>query len=196
MSGLSTLIVFLRSRRVVLRPVLKEDLPLFIRWINDPDVSQFLNVFFPMMEADEQEWFDSLPKRKSTDIVFVIVVDGKAIGTMGIHNINWKNRTAITGAFIGEKDYWGKGLGSEAKMILLDYAFNTLNLRKICSTVIAFNERSYRYSLKCGYKEEGRLKEHHFKHGTYWDEILLAVFRDDWLPLWEAFAKEQGISES
>lgn len=196
MSGLSTLIVFLRSRRVVLRPVLKEDLPLFIRWINDPDVSQFLNVFFPMMEADEQEWFESLPKRKSTDIVFVIVVDGKAIGTMGIHNINWKNRTATTGAFIGEKDYWGKGLGSEAKMILLDYAFNTLNLRKICSTVIAFNERSYRYSLKCGYKEEGRLKEHHFKHGTYWDEILLAVFRDDWLPLWEAFAKEQGISES
>ncbi len=62
---------------------------------------------------------------------------------MGIHRINWKDRTATTGAVIGEKAYWDKGYGSEAKMLVLDYAFNMLNLRKICSQVLAFNKRSH-----------------------------------------------------
>jgi len=187
-------IVFLQSKRVVLRPLLKEDVPLLIRWINDPEVSQYLSVYMPMMEADENEWFENLHKRKPYDIVLAIVVDRKAIGTMGIHGINMKDRVATTGALIGEKEYWGKGYGSEAKMLLLNYAFNTLNLRKVCSAVFAFNERSYKYSLKCGYKEEGRRREQFYRHGKYWDEILLAVFRDDWLPLWEKFAKEHGIT--
>jgi len=189
-------IVFLQSKRVVLRPLLKEDIPLLVRWINDPKVSSYLNICMPMMEADENEWFEGLHKRKLNDIVLAIVVDGMAIGTMGIHCISWKDRTATTGTLIGEEEYRGKGYGSEAKMLLLNYAFNTLNLRKVCSSVLAFNERSYRYSLNCGYKEEGRRKKQHFQYGEYWDEILLAVFREDWLPLWSVFAEEHGISIS
>jgi RimJ/RimL family protein N-acetyltransferase len=92
---------------------------------------------------------------------------------------------------IGEKEYWGKGYGTEAKMLLLHYAFDTLNLRKICSSVISFNERSHKYSLKCGYKEEGRRKAQLFRDGKYWDEIQLAVFRKDWLLLWKKFQAEQ-----
>ncbi len=120
----------------------------------------------------------------------MLVVDGKPIGTMGIHAIDYRHRIATTGALIGESGYWGKGYGSEAKMLLLEYAFNTLNLRKICSEVIAFNERSTKYSLKCGYKIEGTKKLHHYAKGQYWDVIQLAVFREDWLPLWEAFCAE------
>ncbi len=189
-------VVFLLGKRVVLRPLMKEDIPLLIRWINDPEISKFLNVCMPMMEADEEEWFGNLHKEKPNNIVLAIVVEGKTIGTMGLHGISWKDRTATTGALIGEKEYWNKGYGSEAKMLLLNYAFNTLNLRKISSSVIAFNKRSYNYSLKCGYKKEGRLKKHHFSHGKYWDEILLAVFVEDWLPLWKQFAKKNNISIS
>jgi RimJ/RimL family protein N-acetyltransferase len=78
---------------------------------------------------------------------------------------------------IGEKEYWGKGYGTEAKMLLLDYAFNVLNLRKITSGVIAFNERSYNYSMRCGYKREGILKSHIYRDGKYWDVYQLAVFK-------------------
>ena len=185
-------VVFRKSRRVTLRPVLEIDVPSFVIWVNDPEVSGFMNVHMPMMEADEKEYFEQLHKRKPNEIVVAIVVDDKPIGTMGLHNIDYRNRRANTGALIGEKEFWGKGYGTEAKMLLLHYAFYSLNLRKICSNVISFNERSVQYSKKCGYTEEGRKKEHHYRHGSYWDEICLAVFKEEWEPLWQVFVKEQG----
>ncbi len=186
--------IFLKGKRVSLRPLLRSDVPFLLRWINNPEVYHYLSAYLPKMEADEEAWLDSLAKQKDTHIVLMILVEDVPIGTMGIHNINWKDRVATTGAMIGEKEYQGRGYGSEAKMILLNYAFNVLNLRKICSSVIEFNERSYRYNLKCGYTVEGRLREHVFKEGRYWDQILMAVFRDNWLPLWEKFKKEQLLS--
>jgi RimJ/RimL family protein N-acetyltransferase len=184
-------IIFLEGKRVVLRPVQRADIPHFLKWVNDQEVTRYLRACMPVMEADEEGWFESLHKKKQTDIVLTLVVCGKPIGLMGIHQIDWIARTAFTGALIGEKNYWGKGYGSEAKMLLLDFAFNSLGLRKICSMVIAYNKRSYAYIIKCGYKEEGLRKKQIFKEGKYWDEILLAVFRKDWLPYWKKFQSEQ-----
>ncbi|MCF7815701.1 MAG: GNAT family N-acetyltransferase [Candidatus Pacebacteria bacterium] len=190
MSEVKQEVIFRRSKRVTLRPVLEQDVPLLLKWINDPEVSKYLKVHLPMMEADENEWFTSMHKRKPRDMVVAIVVDDKPIGTMGLHGIDHRQGHATTGALIGEKDCWDKGYGSEAKMLLLEFAFNVLNLRKVYSNVIAFNERSHAYSLKCGYKEEGRLKDHHYAQGKYWDQIWLSVYRNDWELLWETFRKE------
>jgi RimJ/RimL family protein N-acetyltransferase len=74
-------------------------------------------------------------------------------------------------------------------MLLLDYAFNTLNLHKICSNAYDFNKASQAYSKKCGYKVEAILKEHAFCNGRYVDQVVLAVFREDWLPLWKKFQR-------
>ena len=185
-------VVFLQGRRVYLRPILRKDIPNIVRWINNTEVTRFLATYLPMMEADEEQWLDDLPKKKVTDLVFVIVVaeGDRAIGVMGLHKINGKDRTATTGAIIGEKEYWGKGYGTEAKMLLLHYAFNTLNLRKICSSFISFNRRSHAYQLKCGYVEEGRLRRQIYRNGRYWDEVLMAVFKKDWLPLWRKYKRE------
>ncbi len=183
-------VIFRRSNRVVLRPLQLSDAPHLTRWINDPRVTQYVNAHLPTAESEETEWINALSSRKDSNIVVMMVVEGKPIGTMGIHGINMRHRIATTGALIGEPEYWGKGYGSEAKMLLLEFAFNTLNLRKICSQVIAFNERSTKYSLKCGYKIEGRKKLEHFAKGEYWDVIQLGVFKEDWLPLWTVFSEE------
>jgi RimJ/RimL family protein N-acetyltransferase len=184
-------IVFLQGKRIYLRPPSKDDIPLFLRWINDPEVNQYLGGYLPMMEADEIEWLERIHKNKEKDMVFVLVDDktNRPIGLMGLHGISWKDGTATTGAVIGEKLYWGKGCGTEAKMLLLNYAFNSLNLRKICSLVLSFNGRSQAYSQKCGYKVEGRLTKHIFKNGKFWDVIQMAIFKSDWLPKWETFQK-------
>ena len=65
-------------------------------------------------------------------------------------------------------------------MLLLGFAFWELNLRKVYSYVIEYNSRSTRYSQKCGYREEARLPKHYYKKGKYWDQIILAVYRDEW----------------
>jgi len=180
-------VVFLRGKRTSLRPINEKDIPLLLRWVNDPEVRQFITRIFPAMEADEREWLDRLHKDRDNDVVLMVEVRGKPIGVMGIHGINWQTRVATTGAIIGEKSYWGKGYGTDAKMALLEYAFNTLNLRKIMSRVKAFNTRSLAYSLKCGYKVEGRLKLMHFDQGRYWDEIILGLFKDRWLTHWRTY---------
>ena len=180
----SSRVIFLQGKKTVLRPICKQtDLPSLTRWINDPEIRSFILIYQPQMFESEEQWLDAIANNKRpNDIILAIeTLGGQFIGTMGIHNISWKDRTATTGAIIGEKAFWGKGYGSDAKMALLDYAFNTLNLHKVCSAVIAYNERSLNYSLHCGYKIEGRKRQQIFKHGAYHDEILLGVFKEEWL---------------
>ena len=182
-------IVFLQAKKCFLRPLEKSDAPLLTRWINDSEVTQFLERTMPMMHATEEKWIDGLAGSK-TDIVLLIVTNtGEPIGVMGIHGMNWIDGTATTGAFIGEKEYWGKGFGTDAKMILLNYAFNILNLRKICSRVYAFNVRSIAYSKHCGYVDDGVQKKHVFRNGEYHDVIQLALFKENWLPYWKKYMK-------
>ena len=177
--------VFLRGKKTALRPILESDIPHLMRWVNDPDIRSFITSIFPSGEIREREWLQDLARKHELEIVLTIEAGGKPIGTMGIHGINWKDRTATTGALIGEKSYWGKGYGTDAKMALLDYAFNSLGLRKIMSRVCEFNKRSLAYSLHCGYQVEGRLRRQHFVNGRYWDEIILGLFKSQWLPHWE-----------
>ena len=172
---------FLVGKRIILRPPEERDIELFIKWFNDPDVRQFVTTSFPVFLQDEKEWLEKIRKEKDHSVVLVIETkEGIPIGTIGLHQINWIDRTATTGAVIGNKKYWSRGYGSEAKLLLLEYAFNTLNLRKICSSVFGFNKRSQAYNLKCGYHVEGRKKAQRFRNGKYHDEILMAIFKSDW----------------
>lgn len=180
--------LFRKGKRVSLHVITKDCIPKYLEWFNDGEITKYLATIFPVFEQDEVNWIENLHKRKETDVVFAIFTnEGRLIGNMGFHKMNFIDGTAVTGAVIGEKDCWGKGYGTEAKMLLLDWAFNTLNLRKITSHVLGSNGRSQRYSEKCGYKVEAVLKEQHFRNGKYEDLVILSVFKSDWLPLWEEF---------
>ncbi|MCI0405084.1 MAG: GNAT family N-acetyltransferase [candidate division Zixibacteria bacterium] len=194
MKNRNSRLVFLKGKKTILRPLRKAtDFELCLRWINDPEVNPYLLVHFPVTEKKEKEWFDNLANNPSEVVLGIETLDGRLIGTMGLHRINNKDRTAMTGALIGEKEYWGKGYGTDAKMTILDYAFNTLNLRKVNSSVYAFNKRSLKYNLKCGYKVEGVRKKQIFRNGKYNDEIVIAVFKEDWLPIWKKYQKTAKI---
>ncbi len=149
--------------------------------------------FLPRTEKDEEEWFNKLGSDDKNIVFGVETKDGSLIGCMGVHRISWRDRVCTTGAFIGEKENLCKGYGTDAKMFLLEYIFNTLNLRKVCSEVIAYNERSIQYSTKCGYKPDGIRHQHVFRKGEYWDLVQLAVFREDWLPIWKTYQETGSV---
>lgn len=186
-------IVFRKGKHVSLGVPGTNYLHSLLGWLNDPEVTQYLKRYQPMALNAEREYLENMHKRSDTDASFVILAHHNAalipIGMMGLHRINHKDGLATTGAFIGSKDHWSKGLGTDAKMLLLKYAFDSLNLRKISSRVHDFNGRSQRYNEKCGYKVEGLLKQHHFVNGEYRDEILMATFREDFEPLWKKFER-------
>jgi RimJ/RimL family protein N-acetyltransferase len=180
---------FLPGRRIGLHVLEPEDAPQMLAWFNDPEIRQFLKFTLPMSLTAEREWIEGLGKRREHDLVFGLVTteDKRLIGNMGLHRIDWRNRLATTGSVIGAKECWSQGYGFEAKMILLEYAFNSLGLRKIESSVYSTNPRSRRCLEKCGYREEGVRKAAILKRGEYIDVTLMAVFREEWLPLWDKF---------
>lgn len=180
--------VFLKGNMIEFRPLSESDVPLITKWINDPRVRRTLTVRFPATEGFELEWVRNFNKKSEHDVVLVIMLSGKPIGVMGIHEIDWAARIGTIGAFIGEPALWGKGYGSDAKMAFVDYAFNALNLRKIISKVKAFNKRSLGYNAKCGFVIEGRLKDQHYVDGMYYDEVILSCFRDS-----EAWARAHKV---
>jgi RimJ/RimL family protein N-acetyltransferase len=194
-------VVFLRGAKTILRPYNEEtDLELCQKWINDPEIRPFVRNVFPITLDQEKEALKGFSEKK--DGLFLII-EGKVeeepkpkfktIGTMGLFRIDSVDRTASTGAMIGEKECWRNGYGKDAKMILLAHAFFALNLRKIWSSAIEFNENSLGYQKSTGYVVEGVRKKQFFKDGRYWDEVLTAVFAKDFLPLWEKYKKEHKL---
>lgn len=190
-------VMFLQGKRLYLRPVRHEDLPLFLKWANDPELrALYMKSHWPTNEVQGAEWITGIHKRTDRMTLVICLNGGRNIGMIGIHSIDWKNRVAMTETVIGEKQSWGKGYGGEAKMILLHYAFDTLNLYKICAAVYAFNKRSVAYNTKCGYKVEGVQRRHVFADGEYHDRILMAIFREEWLPVWKRFLKTGRVTAS
>ncbi|MDP3794724.1 MAG: GNAT family protein [bacterium] len=186
--------VFLQGRKTVLRPLSKEtDLDEAYVWMNTPEVTQYLRIRFPITYGEEARFFDGLnvptPNEVHLSVEALDAGERKFIGFMGLREIRWVDRVATSGAVIGDPGYRGKGYGSDAKMSLLHYAFRTLGLRKVNSSVYSFNMRSLRYNEKCSYKEEGRRIKEVYRNGEFHDEILMAVFREDWEPLWEEYQR-------
>ncbi len=105
---------------------------------------------------------------------------GEHIGNISLENIQWKDRQATLGIVIGAKEYWGQGYGTDAIRTLLRFAFEELNLNRIQLSVFDFNERARRCYRRCGFQEEGRLRQAHYTEGRYHDVILMAILREDW----------------
>jgi len=180
-------VVFLKGRKVLLRPFEETDCRQMQIWINDEDIRRNLLAFRPMSARDEREWMEKMQKMENAIPLAICTLDGELIGSTGIFKINWQHRYASTGTLIGDPERRNKGFGTDAKMHVLNYAFNVLNLHRMVTEAFEFNEPSLHYNLKCGYKVEGRLRQHYFKEGRYVDAVQLGVLREDWLPLWEEY---------
>ena len=174
----------LKGEKVVLRPVKRSDINHFLRWFNDPEVIQYLLLYLPLTEIAEEKWIEDLSVRigAGTAAVFVIEVldDNKSIGTIGFHGINPKDHNAEFGIAIGEKSHWGKGYGTEATRLILDYGFRQLNLHRIGSSAFSFNERSIKLHKAVGFHEEGCQREAIFKNGEFHDMVMFGLLRDEW----------------
>jgi RimJ/RimL family protein N-acetyltransferase len=168
----------LSGGRVVLRPLEKEHLARCVKWFNDPDVTYYLGREQPLTMAEEERWFAEY-RSKVDEEIYAIEVDGNHIGNVGLHGIDRANRKASLGIVIGEKEYWSKGLGTDAMRTVLQYAFEGLRLHKVNLDVIDYNRRAIRVYERCGFVKEGVRRDELWKRGTFVNLVRMSLLEGE-----------------
>jgi len=170
----------LEGKLVRLRAPQRADIPIFVKWFNDPETTRFLLRAPPMGMEEEEAWYDSLVN-KDTKVFCIETLDGRLVGNLGIIHIDWANRNADIGIIIGEKECWSKGYGTEAITLLLEYMFDELNLDRIWLYCDMENLRAQRCYEKSGLRREGIFRHHRLQGGKYRDDVVMSILRQEWL---------------
>lgn len=151
------------GEKVALGPLRRELLPLHYRWANDFAVTRTIAAFpQPRPMETQEEWY-ARASRGDGGTFFIIYErgTGRPIGATSLEHIEQVQRIASFTIFIGEKEYWAKGYGTEATRLTLDYGFTVLGLHNIMLIVYSFNERGLRAYLRAGFTEIGRRRQAH-----------------------------------
>jgi RimJ/RimL family protein N-acetyltransferase len=157
------------------------DPEILARWNQDSEYQQLLSSGPAGLWTPKQikEWFD---KENPNSYQFAIrTMEGnQLIGTVGLDGVDWVTGNTFVGIGIGERQYWGKGYGSEAMNLILRFAFAGLNLRRVSLDVFEYNRRAYLSYLKCGFKDEGRMRQWMQRGGERHDLIFMGILREEW----------------
>ena len=171
------------GNKVRLREYRKDDAKQAQDYINDPQVKRLLHPGIPFLNTfeDEEKWIEGLSaKKENYSFAIETLEDSKYIGGCGINDIDWKNSVIVVGIFIGDKNYWSKGYGTDAMKVLIKFIFEQMNIHKIKLNVYSFNERAIRSYVKCGFKHEGTLRKEIFRDGKYYDEIVMGLLSEEY----------------
>lgn len=171
------------GQKVRLREYRKEDIEKAQKYMNDPEIRRLLHPGIPYLYTfeDEEKWFNELSANKDVyNFAIETIKDKKYIGGCGLNKIDWKNSVAVVGIFIGDKEYWGKGYGTDAMKILIKFVFEQMNINKIKLNVFSFNQRAIKSYEKCGFRKEGILRQEIYRDGRYYDDIIMGILREEY----------------
>lgn len=160
--------------RVVLRPVEERDHPTITTWRNDPEVWWLLDLEGPSSLEDVAE---SELRAREEGHPFVIEVDGRAIGRIGLTAFRRRDRICSLSLLIGERDAW-EAHATDAVAALVDEAFDRFDLHRIELSLTADDPRPIEVCDACGFMEDARLPERSWKGGAWVDRVVLSVTRE------------------
>ena len=169
------------GNHVYLRPVLEEDYPCFVSFLNDFEGAIYINALSNIYNLDdEREYFKPTENKR---VLGVVDKETDALlGLVEIMNIDWVHRYGELGIFIGEPSGRNRGVGYDTIMLMLDYGFDVLNLEAIHLTVSEFNHRGRALYKKCGFKEAGKLRNHIRFMGKTYDRYYMDILREEHRP--------------
>lgn len=173
---------FLRGSLVKLRKVTEADKETFKK-IEDNMRSRLLmndGLPHPPTDGDHEAFLNAVSAEKDDYLFAVEAVESQAfIGTVAAYAFNWKNGTCHVGISIGESEQ-GKGYGTDAMSVLLQYLFDSININKVKLSVFSFNMQAIASYQKCGFQLEGTLREEIFRFGMFHDVLVMGITRTDW----------------
>lgn len=156
------------------------------KWMRDSEFVRLLDTDpARLLSVDKyKEWLekDLVEEQKNDELFFLIqtLEEARNIGLIGLDGIRWTHGDAWVGIGLGERDYWGKGYGTDAMRILQRYAFEELNLHRLSLSVFEYNPRAMRSYEKAGFVLEGRARQFLNRDGRRYDLIFMGILREEW----------------
>ena len=176
---------FLSGETVYLRPIEPGDLPWFYQWSNDPETRGLTGEIRPTSYDSVQEFYEKI--QTAPDRVWLAVVlrgNQQVIGETGLLRMFPAWRTTDWSVTIGEKAARGKGYGSEAAKLMLNYAFGDQNFHRVAIGVVGFNVRAIQFYERLGFKREGIQQDGYYYTHRYHDFVMMRLleheFREQW----------------
>lgn len=172
---------FLKGTQVYLRAItLSDATEEYVQWVNDPEVTKGLATgVYPSGIENLKSYITGVINDPNAIMFAVCDLEGVHIGNIKLDRFDHIAKTAELGLMIGNKSYWGKGIGSEMCRLILEYAFKELNLRKVSLTVFSNNPAAIKLYQKLGFEIEGTLKQHVFAEGEFHDKHWMSYFNPE-----------------
>lgn len=172
---------FLIGEKIYLRAMEERDEEIIAASENHPDARQTLFYAMPNSYKSIQEKWTKF-RDDPNHLVFIICSKNpdKPIGITAFHRIDWVGRMAIFYIAISKKENRSKGFGSEVTELMVNYAFNTLNLNRIQLHVALENEKAIKIYKRAGFVVEGTLRQAMFRNGKYHDFFVMGILAEDW----------------
>jgi ribosomal-protein-alanine N-acetyltransferase len=174
---------FIKGDQIDLVPLDSDHIKLYVKWQNDPEIRKYARNEFPTTIELFKKLFEPKGWSNENNVHFEIFHrdDNKAIGLAEINNIRYAYRRANISVTIGEMQYWGKGIATEAGKLLLNYGFGELNMYKIRTMIYSPNIGSWKVCERLGMEREATLKNNAFIDGEYINDYCYCIFQDDWI---------------
>jgi RimJ/RimL family protein N-acetyltransferase len=178
----------IKGKQVLLRPVEERDLALLVRWRNNPADRRLFFSPFLISAAGQTKWYAALLVDHSRVLFMIDTLKGQTVGTIGLDGIDWRNQEAELGQFYIDPEERGRDYPLEATVLIIEYAFEELNLHRLWGAFYCFNGGPMAMAEFFGFRREAVLRQAAFSGGKFHDKVILGLLREEW-------RAEQGKTE-
>lgn len=159
-----------------------EDHEIMAHWTEDAEYTRQLDTSYakPSSRSELDEQLQGFLRGGAIIFYLRTVAEDRFIGFVALHDIEWNNQVCTLSVGIGDPDFRGKGFGSDALRLVLNYAFNELNLYRVGLDVIGDNARAIHAYEKAGFKREGAWRGAVKRDGQRVDRVSMGILREEW----------------
>ena len=171
----------LNGARVVLRPITKDDAPAMFASLSDEESMRLTGSQEHFtFEQVEQHCLKVEHANDRVDFAITLKNDPTYFGEVVLNEIDWENGSANFRIALAEQKFFGKGYGTEATHLVVDYGIYTLNLRRIELEVYDFNPRAQHVYEKIGFVREGVRRDVLLWDGVYHSAIMMSILAPEY----------------
>lgn len=168
----------LNSEKIKLRYFETKDFDEILKIRSSTEAYEFFFEYEPFNSKQQQTWWEQSYQKNNEKNFIIADNEDNFLGTISLVNIDMRSKKAELGRFFISKENRGNHFGNISITLLLEYAFEHLNMNKIYLEVFAYNKQAIHLYEQIGFESEGLLQKHVFKNGKYCDVAIYAIFPD------------------